>query len=272
MNSSKRIVKIIADILALVLIVNIFSVAGTALLAIVGISQIGESVENISDEMIYTTIGQDISEIDLDIASASVYIKSADSFTFSTNDKGFSVKQKKNKLKVEEKNLKAFSGIGEAVIVITVPQAVVLDLLEIESGAGALTVEGIACDKLEADLGFGEAIFDEVNVNIKADIDSGAGNTKITNSVFNNLSLSAGVGKTTVSATMTGINEIESGIGNLHISNNTQITDYSVSIEPGLGKVKVGGEEVSDDSIIGTGKNVIKIEGGIGNIEVDFAK
>ena len=272
MNSSKRLVKVIADILAIILIVNIFSVAGTALLTIVGLSQIGESVENISDEMSYTNISQDISEIELDIASASVYIKAGDAFTFSTNDKGFSVKQKKNKLKVNEKNLKAFSGVGKAVVMITVPRGVVLDSMEIDSGAGIFMVEGVSCNKLEADLGFGETTFDNVNVGVKADVDSGLGNTEIINSSFNNLSLSCGVGKTNVSAVMTGINEIESGIGNLHIVNNAQITDYSVSVEPGIGKIKVDGEAFSENTIIGSGKNVIKVEGGIGSITVDFAK
>lgn len=272
MNSGKRLVKIIADVLAIILIVNIFTAVGTAVLAVIGISQISEGVENVSEQMSYTNISQDISEIDLDIASASVYIKAADSFTFSTNDKGFSVKQKKNKLKVEEKNLKAFSGLGEAVIVITVPKGVVLDSMEIESGAGALSVEGVNCNKLEADLGVGETVFDNVGVSVKADIDTGVGNFDIKNSTINNLSLSTGLGKTTVSALMTGINEFECGIGNLHISSNDQINDYTVSVEPGMGKVKIGGETFSEDIILGSGQNVIKVEGGIGNVTVDFAK
>ena len=101
MSSGQRVTKLIADILAIVLIVSIFSGIGTALLAVIGFSEIKQSFDNVDGEMEYVEISQDVTKIEIDIASASVYIKTADTFSCQKNYKVFYVSQKKGKLKIK---------------------------------------------------------------------------------------------------------------------------------------------------------------------------
>ena len=46
--------------------------------------------------------------------------------------------------------------------------------------------------------------------------------------------------------------------------------DYLIKADKGIGTIHVDEAVVSDDSTIGTGENTIKIDGGIGNIDVSF--
>lgn len=270
MSSGQRITKLIADIIAVWLIVCIFSGIGTALLAIIGFSEIKQSVDNVSGELESVGISQDIEKIDIDIASASVYVKSGDTFTCQTNDKGFSFSQKKGKLKIEEKNVKFLSGFGDAIIVLTVPEDVILESFEIESGTGLFSVENISCKKLSVDSGIGETSIEHITVMESADIDGGIGDIQVKKGTINNLEFSVGMGETDISTCLTGVSKIEAGVGEISIHNTMPLDNYTLSIEKGIGEVLLSGEKITDDTTVGTGESIVKVEGGVGNISISF--
>ena len=270
MSSGQRITKVIADILAVWLIVCIFSGIGTALLAVIGFSEIKQSVDNVSGEMEAIGISQDIEKVDIDIASASVYIKSGETFACQTNDKGFSFSEKKGKLKIEEKNLKLFSGFGEAIIVITVPEYVILESFKIDSGTGLLSMENISCKKLTVDSGIGETSIEHVTVTEAADIEGGVGDLQIKKGTINILELSVGMGKTELNTHLTGVSEIQGGVGEISMHNTMSAENYTLSVEKGIGEVLVAGEKLKSDKTVGTGSNIINVEGGLGNMNITF--
>ena len=46
--------------------------------------------------------------------------------------------------------------------------------------------------------------------------------------------------------------------------------EYRTKINKGLGNVTVDGKKVSDNEVVGNGENKIDIDGGIGEIKIDF--
>ena len=101
------------------------------------------------------------------------------------------------------------------------------------------------------------------------DIAGGAGKMDILSSSFNNLDLKLGVGEFNLSGVLTGNNEIESGIGNVNINLTNGLDSYRIRTEKGVGMIKIGEKEMSNNEIYGSGITNINIEGGIGNISIN---
>ena len=58
------------------------------------------------------------------------------------------------------------------------------------------------------------------------------------------------------------------GVGHLVLNLYGRETDYKLRVDKGLGAVKFNGSEMSDGSAHGDGKNEIKIDGGVGAIDI----
>ena len=48
--------------------------------------------------------------------------------------------------------------------------------------------------------------------------------------------------------------------------------DYKIKIDKGIGSATVNNEKVVDSSYYGSGRNIIDIDGGVGNIEVSYSR
>ena len=84
------------------------------------------------------------------------------------------------------------------------------------------------------------------------------------------MDLDLGVGKFELTSSLLGSNKIKAGIGSLELNLLGDKEDYLIKANKGIGTIRVDEAVVSDDSTIGTGENTIKIDGGIGNIDVSF--
>ena len=158
--------------------------------------------------------------------------------------------------------------IGE--IVLYVPQNENLRELNIETGAGKITIDGISSEKVEIDHGAG--VLEISNSSFQnANIDGGAGKIAIHSSVLNNLNLDTGVRRVDIEAEITGRSEINSGIGEVNINILVNEEEYEIIAEKGLGNLKVKNQEQTANVYrYGSGNNVIEVEGGIGNININF--
>ncbi|MDD7024010.1 MAG: hypothetical protein PUI37_04005, partial [Oscillospiraceae bacterium] len=48
--------------------------------------------------------------------------------------------------------------------------------------------------------------------------------------------------------------------------------DYQIEMDKGIGEARLEGESMRDDSVYGAGRNRIEIDGGIGEISIDFSE
>jgi hypothetical protein len=80
-----------------------------------------------------------------------------------------------------------------------------------------------------------------------------------------------GVGKSVVNAKLTGKSDIEAGIGDVKLNLRGGEEIYTLKGEAGIGAIRVGNKALTDDDIIGNGKNIVDIDGGIGAVKVSFA-
>lgn len=151
-------------------------------------------------------------------------------------------------------------------IVIYIPEDTKLNNLDIDLGAGKLTIKDIETKNLELTQGAGVVTID----NIKSDstnIEGGAGKLEIENSTLKDLELETGVGNTTINASILGNSDISCGVGSLILNLIGPKEDYTIVTEEGIGSIKI---EDSTDKMIGSGPNKIIIEGGIGSVTVNF--
>ena len=93
-------------------------------------------------------------------------------------------------------------------------------------------------------------------------IEAGAGETKIIETYLNDLRLDAGVGRIEIDGDITGNSKIACGIGETDIKLKQGEEQYKIIAEKG--------QEQGSETTFGSGKNEIKIDGGIGSIKIDF--
>ena len=103
-------------------------------------------------------------------------------------------------------------------------------------------------------------------------IDSGAGEVVIKDGSVNNLDLDMGIGKVKLNLEVIGNSEIDAGIGELNLVLLGNDDDYRINVDKGIGSIKFNGESVDAETTVGNGDNIIDIDGGVGNINVDFRK
>ncbi len=81
-----------------------------------------------------------------------------------------------------------------------------------------------------------------------------------------------GVGDVNISGILTGNNKIDTGIGALNLNLSDSSNNYTFKVERGIGKVLIDNTKVEDNEVIGSGSNYIVLNGGIGDIKVNFNK
>ena len=109
-----------------------------------------------------------------------------------------------------------------------------------------------------------------VNENIKFDkvnIDLGVGEVTINNVVMNDLTLKTGIGEVEVNSNITGNSYIDTGIGEVKVNLSDVESEYTFEIDKGIGEATLNDRDISDGRI-GNGRNYIKVNAGIGEINI----
>lgn len=264
MTPLQRAVKYCAICFAFVLIIGIF---GSIASAFAGISFAFGSKKAIGKIETYN-IADDIKTLKIDIKASSIDIVTGDEVKVESNNKYVKVKNKNGCLSVKEKYKIIASG---AEVKVTLPKSIMLQSADIDCGAGPVYIENISAQKLVLDLGAGKANIKNVIAEKNAKIDAGAGKLKISDGKLHDLRLDLGVGETDLRAALTGDNNIDHGIGSLFLELCGDKESYKVIIDKGIGKATVDGDEVEDGYTTGEGDNTVKIDGGIGNMRLNFA-
>lgn len=136
---------------------------------------------------------------------------------------------------------------------------------------GELNISDLQTKNLDFNVGAGNVTISNMLVENRADIDGGAGKVVIEDSNLNRLDLDVGVGEFEIKNSILLENtDIDAGIGKLQINLKGTIDDYEILTKRGLGSFTIQDNEVEDNKIYGKGQNKIKIDAGVGKVEISF--
>lgn len=262
MNGVQKTIKILAIIFAVFLIFNIFR---GIMMGLYFFGNVEPNRDTIREQSFSETYSE-VNKIDIETVSSNIKIKSGDEFKVTgTNLKNnFSSRIINGTLKIEETKFWFWTnGLGGE-ITVYVPKKI--NSLKIDSGAGKVDIENITVEYANIDQGAGRLCIENSKL-ASSKIAGGAGETIVKSSELNNLKLDAGVGKIDLNGKITGNSKIECGIGEININLIGEEKDYYITAERGIGSIKIDGRE---QTVYGSGKNRIKLEGGIGAINVRF--
>lgn len=267
MTGFQKIIKYLAVALAVFLSVAIISgICGAA--AFFSSLLAGDKItEEMTNEYL---IDSDVNELKIDISAADFTVKKDDKLRVETNHKYITCKEENGCLKIYDKKrflVPAQSGIK---LELYIPESKIFEKADINTGAGRVYIDTLAADRMNLDLGAGEITAEKLIAPVKAEIDGGAGRITIRDGLFNNLELDMGIGELNLTGEITGKSSLDYGIGGTNLVLLGTDSDYRIELDKGVGEALLEGERMNDDSVYGSGKNYIGIDGGIGELNIRF--
>lgn len=265
MNTFQRIIKYAALALAFSIIVSILSLLFGFISSISEIFVSSVSTE-ISTELSTDYIGSQINSLEIDLKEVSLYIIKGNSFNVKTNTDKITSAVINGELKIKDKSSKYSKN---KIVELTIPENVILNEIDIEVGLGKNNIELLNANNIKLELGAGKMTINNINAYTNFEVDGGSGEINIMNANVSNMEIDMGVGLTTFEGTLKGNNKIEAGIGELIINLKDSIDNYRFDVNKAIGSIKVNNNEISNNTIYGTGVNLLKIDGGIGSIKIN---
>lgn len=154
-------------------------------------------------------------------------------------------------------------------LVIYVPAGMSFEVVNINTGAGTLSIERLVAKRAELKLGAGKTSIGRLEVSENVKVDGGAGVTEIRQGDLRNLKFDLGAGKADVRARVCGDSKINSGVGKLDLTLIGDEDDYKLTLDKGIGSVKINGMKQQDESVYGRGDNLIRISSGVGAVDIN---
>ena len=271
MTSAQKVIKYLAIAFASSLVVAIITGILSLLYILTGILGLSENNEVSSREMDITTFeNTEFDTLDIEVAYTNLTIKKSDSLKMETTNNNIKLNQENKELQIKEKSHRVFSADESQELILYIPEGLEFEKVKISAGAGKINIENLKTERLVFELGAGETEIKSLNVTDDCKIEGGAGKLSIESGEINDLKLDMGVGEINLNTILTGKNEINAGVGNLNIHLQDSKENYAIQIEKGIGNVKIDEKDFSNSEIYGNGPNFIDVNGGIGNIEIDF--
>jgi hypothetical protein len=223
------------------------------------------------DEAKTYEITTEIKSLDIRINAADFKIKQGEKFSVESNLAKLEVRENNGTLTLEEltKNnvTNAYNG---AMLTICIPEGTVFEHITLLTGAGKLTIDTLSAKRIDFKLGAGEVSIGSLFASEYANIDGGAGNITVSDGALNRFNLNMGVGELNLISALSGDCDLEMGVGAATITLIGNKNDYKLDISKGLGSITVDGQVVTDFGSSGNGTNSIKINGGVGSIDLKF--
>ena len=266
MTTFQKIIKYLAMAFAIFLSISIITGICSALLTVTYFFS-----GNASDEMTHEyDITNTITSLSVNISAAELEIKTGDKFNVETNHKYLKCEEKDDVLKISETR-KLFASYPKGMkVILTIPEEIVFDYVDISTGAGSVTIDKLSSNILDIDIGAGELNAQRLDALYKSEIDGGAGSITINGGRLNNADIDVGVGELNLCSELLGKSSIDYGIGETNIELLGTDDDYKIELDKGIGEAMLDGRQMSDDSVYGAGKNHIEIDGGVGELNITF--
>lgn len=265
MTNFQKTVKYIAMAFAIFLTVSIIG----GILSMFGLFGGFFGGDAVTEDIKTYSVSADIKSLEIKINAADFTIKQGESFSFESNLKHLTVEDKNGILTIKEtkKYSKTYTG---AVLTLYVPADTVFDRADIITGAGRFTVDQLSARTMKFELGAGEVTIDTLIATTAIDIDGGAGRITISGGALHNLDLDMGVGQLNLTSALIGDSDFDLGIGESNITVIGNKDNYKLDIEKGIGNITIDGTSVSNIKEYGNGNNIIEVSGGIGAINLRF--
>ncbi|MDK2807327.1 MAG: hypothetical protein PWP24_56 [Clostridiales bacterium] len=157
-------------------------------------------------------------------------------------------------------------------ITVTYPSGFVARECNIEAGTGSITMSNLQADTLTMEAGTGSIKANGITARF-LDLECGTGSVTLEKASFAGTDIETGTGSVSINGKMTGQNTIECGVGSVSLHLEDPQDSYALNIEKGLGSVTVNGTSYSSmNSSTQNATNSLSIEGGVGSVNIDFAK
>lgn len=272
MRGAQRIVKYFAVALAFFIMAGIVSAimfAASTIGFIVG-GEVGSSRENHAIESVWDGKDEeDINKLEINISAVDLKIEVADHWGVETNNDDIKAYTRGGMLFVEEKSHDWWGfNRDNYEVKVRIPSDYVFDEAKLDLGAGRVEIEELMSRTLSLNVGAGRTEIGKLVVTDKSNIAGGAGSLEIKDGSLNRLKFDMGVGKATLKAKLIGDCDLEAGVGKLEVEMLGSIDDYRVEVDKGLGSIHMNGQELGDDAVYGSGSNHVKVDGGVGSIEL----
>lgn len=274
MTTAQKIIKYFAIAFAIFLIVTIISTilsGGYALLRAFGLihtdkNAITEDLKVISSEV------KELSTLKVELAFTNLEIKTGDNFKVETNNSKITFTDNNGSVKIKEEKYNWSQNHDNASeLIIYLPENMItLDETKIATGAGNINIEKLNTQGLYLELGAGDVHIENIMATQEAKIDGGLGKTELKSCEINNLKANLGMGEFVFSGKLTGKNEVDSGVGTINIDLLDSSENYTIDVDKGIGSVTLDGKKLDMDRVYGTGENYLDIDGGIGEIKINF--
>lgn len=271
MSTGQKIIKYLAMAFAIGLAVSIISGIFHGIMMFTGFMDSENTYED-GDMEVREISSIEFNNLDVDIFASELIIREGDSYKVETNNKYVKTKNEGNTLYIEEDEHRFFNHVSDSKVVIYIPRDSKLNEVNIETGAGSMSIDYLNTSNLDLDLGAGRVDISNLIASNKTDIDTGAGEVIIGSSILNNLDLDLGVGSFKMTAEISGNSTIDQGVGEVDLKLNGSKNDYSINLDKGLGNAIIDGSNINDDTVIGNGNSKINISGGVGSIKVNFVE
>lgn len=263
MSSAQKIIKYFGFALAFVLVAFIINLLFKSSLIVGGL--FNDNVNSSFKEIL--SLQDNISELNIELDFSSLEIKVGDTFKVETNSDDIKVINEKQKIKIIDNNILSFNKNNTRKVIIYFVKDARYSVVNIKSGVGNIDIDILNSKKITLDLGIGNIFINDIHAD-SAIIDAGIGNFNIEKGIINNLDFDLGIGKTDIKAKLTGTNSLDAGIGKLNLELAGSDEDYKLNFEKGIGKITFNNNSIHDGAILGSGFNIITIDGGIGKVNV----
>ena len=254
MTTAQKIIKYIATAFALFLVVSIISAvlsAGYGILNSIGLIRTKDNIIT-EDLKVISNDVKEVSTLKIDLACTNLDIKVGDNFKVETNNSKITFEENNGNAQIKEKNKNWLNNNNSSSnLIVYIPETI--QNLYLELGAGDVHIENIV-------------------VTQQIEINGGVGKTDLKSCKINNLQANLGMGEFSFYGEITGKNTISSGIGEVKLNLINNKEDYTIDVSKGIGTVVLDGENVESDRKYGNGENYLDIDGGIGDININFEK
>lgn len=269
MSTFQKVIKYLALAFALFLVVSIFTGIFSA------VYSIGNMFDEDKDTSMTEMSGKEVEAKDtkalmINLGAANLEIRTGEQLKAETNNSDITIKQDGDVIQIKQKSHNWFKMSDKSKVVVYIPEGMEFDKVGIDSGAGTVAIESLNTEVLDLDLGAGEVDIDYLEVKKAADIDGGTGETSIYSGVLCNLKLDMGIGAANVSTKLSGDCDLDMGVGELELTVLGDKADYTIEVNKGVGEYTIDGEKIRDDTKIGNGTNNLQLDGGIGEVKVEF--